>query len=188
MPGVLNQPTAQRENPLLTKIAQDAEAKVPPKLKEEFLSIMVAGGKLMWSQDLASERQAFDQALQQHGNVPEVVAHAVVKIASIIQNESQAKEPLASMGLAAQIFMAHTLQYVEGKHKITVTKEVIGETAQMVGVGLLRMFGVKDEQVKELFQKQAQGQTIVGEQATPAPEAEEDDAAIPDEPTDEEEA
>jgi hypothetical protein len=185
MPGVLNQPTAQRENPLLTKIAQDAEAKVPPKLKEQFLSIMVAGGKLMWSQELASERQAFDQALQQHGNVPEVVAHAVLKVSSIIQNESKAKEPLEAMGLAAQVFMAHTLQYVEAKHKMPVSKEVIGETAQLVGVNLLKMFGVTEQQVKDLFQKQGQVQSA-GEQVAPAPEAEEESDAIPGEPTDEE--
>lgn len=44
MPGVLNQAAPQqRENPLLTKIAKDAEAKVPEQFKEQFLSIMVAG-------------------------------------------------------------------------------------------------------------------------------------------------
>lgn len=187
MPGVLNQAAPQRENPLLTKIAKDAEAKVPEQFKDQFLSIMVAGGKLMWSQELASERQAFDQALQQQGNVPEVVAHAVLKICSIIQNESQAKEPLDAMGLAAQVFMAHTLQYVEAKHKMPVSKEVIGETAQLVGVNLLKMFGVTDEQVKELFQKQGQAQPT-GEPAPPDPAAEEEAPAVPDEPIDEEEA
>jgi hypothetical protein len=120
--------------------------------------------------------------------VPEVVAHAVVKICSIIQNESKAKQPLDALGLAAIIFMAHTLQYVEGKHKMPVTKEIIDQTTQMVSVGLLRMLGVKDEHVQALFQKQAQGQPA-GEATPPAPaEEEEESDAIPGEPTDEEEA
>jgi len=165
----------------LTRIAKEAEAQVPEQLKGQFLSIMVAGGKVMWSPELAEERQAFDQALQDANDVPKVVAHAVLKTIATIQNESGSDKPLDAMGLAAPIFMAHILQYVEAKHQIPVSKEMIDETGQLVGVNLMKMYGVTDEHVKELIRQRAKGQPAEQQSAEPAGQ----DEAEPGEPEEE---
>lgn len=173
MDGALQQPAPKqadsRENPLLTTIAQEAEAKVPEELKSQFLSIMVAGGKIMWSPEMTAERQMFDQSLKGLNDVPRVVAHTVLKIVSIIQNESQSKKPLAAIGLAAPIFMAHVLQYVEGKHKIQITRDVIDKTGQMVGVNLMKMYGVTEAHLQELIRQRSSGQGAAPQQGQPNP-------------------
>lgn len=158
MPGVLQQADPKpKSNPMLEQIAQQAEAQVPKNLQEEFISIMTVGGKLMWSDEMAEERATFDQVVQQSGNIPEVVSHAVLKIISIIQNESKRDKPLDAVGLAAPIFMAHILQYVEAKHGMPVSAEIIAETGQLLQVNLLKMFGVTEQHLQELLQSKSQG-------------------------------
>jgi len=146
-----------KSNPMLDQIIQQAEAQVPENLKQQFLSIMTVGGKLMWSDEMTQERAEFDQALQQSGDVPTVVSHAVLKIISIIQNESKQEKPLDAVGIAAPIFMAHILQYVESKHGIPVTKEIIDQTGQLLQVNLLKMYGVTDAHIQELIKQRSQG-------------------------------
>lgn len=175
MDGVLHKSARPaRSNPTLDKIAQEAEAQVPEQLRGEFTSIMVAGGKLMWSQEMTEERAAFDQAMKQIGDVPRVVSHAVLKIVSIIQNESKRDKPLDAIGIAAPIFMAHILQYVESRHGMAVTNEIIDETAQLMQVNLLKMYGVTEQQVQELIRSRSQGPTQEGQEPAPG------QSAVPD--------
>lgn len=197
MNGVLQSAAPKpKSNPMLDQIVQQAEAQVPENLKRQFLTIMTVGGKLMWSDQMTKEREEFDQALQQSGgDVPSVVVHTVLKIVSIIQNESKQEKPLDAVGLAAPIFMAHILQYVESKHGIPVTKELIDQTGQMLQVNLLKMYGVKDEHIQALFQQRAQGAAQqpaqTGTEGNSDEEAAEGTPAVTDsaqEETDEEEA
>lgn len=160
MNGILQQAAPKpKSNPMLDQIVQQAEAQVPEKLKNQFLTIMTVGGKLMWSEQMTKEREEFDQIMQQAGgNVPQVVTHTVLKIISIIQNESKQQKPLDAMGLAAPIFMAHILQYVEAKHGIPITKEIIDETGQMLQVNLLKLYGVTEQHIQELFKQRGQSE------------------------------
>lgn len=160
MNGVLQQAAPKpKSNPMLDQIIQQAEAQVPEKLKSQFLTIMTVGGKLMWSDQMTKEREEFDKLLEQSGNdVPQIVTHAVLKTVSIIQNESKQQKPLDAVGLAAPIFMAHILQYVESKHGIPVTKEVIDQTGQMLQVNLLKMYGVTDQHLQELIKQRGGSQ------------------------------
>ena len=193
MNGVLQQAAPKpKSNPMLDQIIQQAEAQVPEKLKSQFLTIMTVGGKLMWSDQMTKEREEFDKLLEQSGNdVPQIVTHAVLKTVSIIQNESKQQKPLDAVGLAAPIFMAHILQYVESKHGIPVTKEVIDQTGQMLQVNLLKMYGVKEEHIQELIKQRGQGQPEMA-QSGPEGNAEEEAEGTPavtdtpDEETDEE--
>ncbi len=155
MKGILQQPAPKpKSNPMLDQIVQQAEAQVPEDLKSQFLTIMTVGGKMMWSEEMTKEREEFDQIMQQSGgDVPQVVTHTVLKIISIIQNESQQEKPLEAVGLAAPIFMAHILQYVESKHGVPVTKEMIDETGQMLQVNLLKLYGVTEQHIQDLIKQ-----------------------------------
>lgn|SRR5574343_491432 len=197
MNGVLQQSAPKpKSNPLLDQIVQQAEAQVPENLKSQFLTLMTVGGKLMWSAQMTKEREEFDQALQQSGgDVPSVVVHTVLKIVSIIQNESKQEKPLDAVGLAAPIFMAHILQYVESKHGIPVTKETIDQTGQMLQVNLLKMYGVTEQHLQELIKQRGQGASQqpaqTGTEGNADEEAAEGTPAVTDsaqEETDEEEA
>lgn len=160
MNGVLQQAAPKpKSNPMLDQIVQQAEANVPENLKDQFTRIMVVGGKMMWSEAMTQEREEFDQLMQHaQGDVPTVVSHTVLKIISIIQNESKQEKPLEAVGLAAPIFMAHILQYVESKHGIQVTNQIIDETAQLMQVNLMKLYGVTEQHLQELIKQRSQGQ------------------------------
>lgn len=161
MNGVLQKAAPKpKSNPMLDQIVQQAEAQVPENLKEQVVTIMVVGGKLMWSEQMTKEREEFDQLLEQgRNNVPQIVTHTVLKTISIIQNESKQEKPLEAVGLAAPIFMSHILQYVEAKHGIPVTKEIIDQTGQMLQVNLLKMYGVTEQHIQELIKQRSQEKT-----------------------------
>ena len=194
MNGVLQQAAPKpKSNPMLDQIVQQSEAQVPEKLKSQFLTIMTVGGKLMWSEEMTQEREEFDQLLEQsRNNVPQIVSHTVLKTISIIQNESKQEKPLEAVGLAAPIFMSHILQYVESKHGIPVTKEMIDETAQLLQVNLLKMYGVTEQHLQELFKQRGQSEQPQMEQSAtegnePAePEAGPEEAPAEDETVPEE--
>ncbi len=175
MNGVLQSADAQpKSNPMLDQIIQHAEAQVPENLKSQFLSVMTVGGKLMWSDQMTQTRAQFDQLVQQYkDNIPTLVTHTVLREISVIQNESKQKDPLPAVGLAAPIFMAYILQYVESKHGIPVTKDMIDQTGQLLQVNLLKMYGVKYEHIQELIQMRS-GQ---GGQQPPAQSDQSDQSA-----------
>ncbi len=164
MNGILQRPAPKsKSNPMLDQIIQRAESHVPENLKTQFLTIMTVGGKLMWSDAMTKEREEFDQLIAQGKNdVPRIVTHTVLKTISIIQNESKQQKPLDAVGLAAPIFMAHILQYVEAKHGIPVTEEMIDQTGQMLQVNLLKMYGVTEQHLQELMKQRAQGTSAQG--------------------------
>jgi predicted Zn-dependent protease with MMP-like domain len=122
----------------------------------------------MWSEQMTKEREEFDQILEQsRDNVPQIVTHTVLKTISIIQNESKQQKPLDAIGLAAPIFMAHILQYVEAKHGIPITNEIIDQTGQMLQVNLLKLYGVTEQHIQELIEQRAQGQGAEGQSPSP---------------------
>lgn len=178
MNGAIQQANKPKENPMLTQIVDNATKQVPAKLKDQFERIMIVGSKMMWSDEMTEDRQEFDQLMQaQQSNVPEVVTHTVLKICSIIQNESGVKKPLDAMGIAAPIFMAHILQYVEAKLRIPVTNDLIDQTGQMLQVNLLKMYNVSEQMIQELLKGRG-GQP--GEQAAaPVSETEPADEGAP---------
>ncbi len=184
MNGMLQQAAPKpKSNPMLDQIVQQAEAQVPEKLKNQFLTIMTVGGKLMWSEQMTQEREEFDQVLEQaRNNVPQIVSHTVLKTISIIQNESQQEKPLEAVGLAAPIFMAHILQYVESKHGIPVSKEMIDETGQLLQVNLMKMYGVTEQHLQELIkQRGSSAQPEMEQTATEGNTPPEEPAAEPGE-------
>lgn len=191
MNGVLQKAAPKpKSNPMLDQIVQQAEANVPENLKDQFTRIMVVGGKMMWSDAMTKEREEFDQLMQQsQGDVPTVVSHTVLKIISIIQNESKQEKPLEAVGLAAPIFMAHILQYVESKHGIQVTNQIIDETAQLMQVNLMKLYGVTEQHLQELIKQRSQGQAPQTGQAMAqsGPEGNAEPDAEAEEPADDEE-
>lgn len=191
MNGVLQQAAPKpKSNPMLDQIVQQAEANVPENLKDQFTRIMVVGGKMMWSEAMTKDREEFDQLMQKsQGDVPTVVSHTVLKIISIIQNESKQEKPLEAVGLAAPIFMAHILQYVESKHGIQVTNQIIDETAQLMQVNLMKLYGVTEQHLQELIKQRSQGQAPQTGQAMAqsGPEGNTEPDAEAEEPADDEE-
>jgi hypothetical protein len=161
-------------NQPLKQIEPKVTASVPPQFKDEFDRILTAGRKLIWSSPLyEKETQPYIQAIQGPQDIAPKVSHGVVKVISLVIKEAKIPPKLdnpfypASFP-AAQVLMADALQYVESSRKIPVAPDLIAATTQAINAGLVKLYGIKPEQVKAaLAQAQKKSQGGVMEQAEP---------------------
>jgi hypothetical protein len=142
----------------LTQIVQGVEsAEMQPEMRDSYQRVVTAGMKLVWSAQFDEERERYLDQIQQPQDVPQIIAHGVVKIISIVQNESKSKSILIGVGPASTVLMCQILEYVQAKKGIDITPELIAQTALFVHQGLMHMYQITPE-VLEKVQQHAKGQ------------------------------
>lgn len=152
-------------NQLLTATKKKLEASVPPKLKNVYDRIIVAGMKLMWSDQTHKEMVSYLERIKSPQDVPAVIAHGIAKVIQILIREGNIKPKLedpfypASM-LAAQVLCMDALQYVEQKKKIPIDQALLAETHKLLMAGLFKLYGITEELMRKALahaqQQQAQ--------------------------------
>lgn len=150
-------------NQLLTATKKKLEGSVPPQLKDVYDRIIVAGMKLMWSDQTHKEMVSYLDRIKSPKDIPQLIAHGIAKLIQILIREGNIKPKLedpfypASM-LAAQVLCMDALQYVEQKKKITIDQAVLAETHKLLMSGLFKMYGITEELMrKALEHSQQQG-------------------------------
>lgn len=150
-------------NQLLTATKKKLEAAVPPQLKDVYDRIIVAGMKLMWSDQTHKEMVAYLDRIQSPKDIPQLIAHGIAKVIQILIREGKIAPKLedpfypASI-LAAQVLCMDALQYVEQKKKIVIDQAVLAETHKLLMSGLFKMYGVTEELMRKAL-AHAQQQT-----------------------------
>lgn len=135
-----------------------------PAMRKSYDQIATAGMKLMWSdgKEFQAERDSAMQQITSEQDIPRVIAHVVVKIISIIQEQSKQKEILLGIGPASTLFMCHALEFVEVAKKMSVTPEMLAETQHLVKEGLMDLYKITPAMLQQLADQQAKS-------APPAP-------------------
>lgn len=136
MNGVLNKPNTLTDT-LLQRTAQKSEASVPKPYQKGFRATMAAGLQTMFSEQTFPEMQTYMKTIKGPQDVPKIVSHGIVKLMTIMMNETKGKMPLETSGVAALVLMTHALQYVETLLKINITKDILAQTTQLVSQGML---------------------------------------------------
>ncbi len=167
-------------NQLLTATKKKLEGSVPPQLKDVYDRIIVAGMKLMWSDQTHKEMVSYLDRIKSPKDIPQLIAHGIAKLIQILIREGNIKPKLddpfysASM-LAAQVLCMDALQYVEQKKKITIDQAVLAETHKLLMSGLFKMYGITEELMRKALehsQQQAASKNPQGMvQQAPAPAA-----------------
>lgn len=167
-------------NQLLTATKKKLEGSVPPQLKDVYDRIIVAGMKLMWSDQTHKEMVSYLDRIKSPKDIPQLIAHGIAKMIQIIIQEGNIKPKLedpfypASM-LAAQVLCMDALQYVEQKKKIVIDQAVLAETHKLLMSGLFKMYGITEELMRKALehaQQQAASKNPQGMvQQAPAPAA-----------------
>lgn len=132
MAGLINDVKA----PLLTQTIQKAEASLPPKYRRGYDAIMAAGLKAMFDEGTFRYTQEYLRSIKSPQDAPKIVAHGILKLISIIFNQTKGKMPLEPSGTAALVLMCHALEYVERSMKMPVTPEILAQTTHLVSQGL----------------------------------------------------
>ena len=158
----------QVQDPLVKQtIARLESSKMPPEIRKSYDQIVTAGMQLMWAdgQEFDQERESALAKINGPQDVPNVVAHAAIKIISIVQNESKSKDILPGVGPAAILFMCHLLEFVEVAKKIPVTEEILDQTTVLTKEGLLDLYKI----TKEVLAKLGKGESAPNQSAPATP-------------------
>lgn len=162
MPGMIN----TIDDPLLQQAKKKAEDSVLPPLQQDFKNTMAAGLSLMFSKRTFGLMEDYFKPLTTVEQVPLVVAHGVVKLMSILYNESQPRSdadglaigpntgmPIQTMGPAAIVLAMHALDYVEEELQLPITKQIIDEVTKLTVQGVFTLLQQASKLSDEEFGK-----------------------------------
>lgn len=146
------------QDPLLKRVVTQVEAQLKdPAMKKSYDQIVVAGMSLMYSDSTHPEMEQYLGLIKGPQDVPKYVAHGIVKVLSIVQNESKQPEPLRAVGPAGITLMAQALEFVEQRNKIPVDKAMVDETTMLIKEGILALYKITPEVLAQLQQRGQQG-------------------------------
>lgn len=153
-------------NPLLEKIEQGIEDKVPAQLRTGYLEIVVAGNHVLFSPSMLP---AFTKVVMQ----PNFIQQLPLKMGNLmamISNESgknaqgQPKMNIMAIGPASMTLACHVLGFYEQVSKMQLNQDQIAQTLHDVAFAVLQKFGIGPEQI---VQAQAQSNNQAAQPASP---------------------
>lgn len=122
---------------LLKQVTARVDASVPKTFRQAYQKIVAAGKQLMFSDQTFGMMQDYMRRIQNPQDIPKIVSHGIVKVISMLFNESQGTLSLEAAGPAAIVLMADALEYVEQVAGIPVTKDIVDATTLLIKDGLL---------------------------------------------------
>lgn len=135
--GMAAKPEASADNAILSQIQANVMKTLPPKMTRSFHQIMAAGRKAMFSEQTFPEMTKYLGSIQSPDQIPQYVAHGVIKLLTLIMNQSQGKMSVEAVGPAAVMFMCDALEYLQDVKKMPIEKAVIDQTTLMLKDGLI---------------------------------------------------
>jgi len=151
MPGLVS----QLDNRLLIQAQKKTEASVPEQYRRGYTSIVAAGLKAMFSDKTFPLMKSYLAAIKSPQDIPQVVAHGIVKLMSILFNESKGKMPLEPSVPAAIVLMTHALDYIEEVMKMPIDANTIASATDLVDKGMLHLIkqasGLSDADMQQII-------------------------------------
>jgi hypothetical protein len=161
MAGLIN--AKKISDPILRQIESGIDKKVPPQLRSNYTSIIVASMKIIYSSE-ASKRIA--DKLRSSQDVQADVSQGTANIIAMVYNEvsknmdDKAKVNFINASMPACIsLMCQLLDFAEKLGAIEVTKDIAAEVSIATSKEMLKKFGITDEMVDNAV---AQGQNKGG--------------------------
>lgn len=164
------------KEPMLVEIRDQIERQLPPELEADYRAILRAGMKLMFSKQTHGFMMDYVQHIQASPpeQVPTLVAHGVIKMLTIIWNESKGKMKIEAAFPAATTLMCYALEYVKslGIH-LPLNKEMLAQTTKQLAAGFFKAFHITQSQIRQAVKQgrpaPGQGPSEATPPAEPAP-------------------
>lgn len=182
--GLMNEATAEPAEPseaapplkdaLLTKTREQVDAQVKPALQRDHQALVVAGMKIMYSEETYRMAVQSFNAVAKSQTPPKAAALATITLFAMIwrevrPTEQQQQTMVPAAFSAAIVLLCYVLEYMEQALKIPVTHQVLAQASAATTVGLLKLFGISQQQLTQATQGQAPaGQTPAAPRQVPA--------------------
>jgi hypothetical protein len=157
------------DNRLLTQARDKAEASVPEQYTRGYNQIVAAGLKAMFSEKTFPMMKEYLATIKGPQDIPNVIAHGIIKLLSLVFNASQGKLQIEASGPACIVLMTHALDYVEDVMKITITPDILAQSTQLVNQGLMHFLKQATKMSDEDFNQimQGRGKELAAAKQTP---------------------
>lgn len=143
----------------LDEIKKKIDATIPKEQKRGYNATMAAGMKLMFSEQTFPEAKQYMDQIQSPDQIPDAIAHGIVKGMSILMNQSKGRLPIESSAAAAQGLMTQALEYLQQVKGMPVTNDVLAQTVKAVNQGMMQLIkqysGLDDDQFNQILQGKA---------------------------------
>ncbi|OIR02635.1 hypothetical protein GALL_153490 [mine drainage metagenome] len=153
------------QNPILKRIEDGIEAKIPPGSRQQYMAIVVSGMQIMFS---PATRHMLMQKIQQPGDIVTKVSSGIAQLVGTIYNQSQGKMSVPEAVPAAITLAMQVLDFAERSKAIdTVTTDVAAQVVQATAQAVLKLFGIGRAKVQEVMAARQGAQMPSGAQSAP---------------------
>lgn len=142
------------QDPALKQIEQGIEAAVPKELKKAYMQVLVAGMKVMFSQNTS---KFMEQRLANAQDPVQAVSTGIADLLMLIYNESKRTMSIPAAMLAAFSLMAQALDYAEKIGAIQVTPELIEQCTEATWQAATAKFGITKDKIDQVIAQSQQG-------------------------------
>lgn len=132
----------QLTDPLLVQVKRDVEAQVPKDLKDAYDRVIVAGLKLMYSDQTHRYLDEYLEKTKDAKNPAQMIAHGLMKLLQILFKESQGKLSVEAAFPAITVLMCYALEDLEQRYQMDVTDKLIADTTRAVTAGYFHLFDI----------------------------------------------
>jgi len=149
------QPAQQADNkisnPILQKIQDQIEQKVPADLKKDYLAVVVAGMKVMFSPETSNMMM---DRLKASDDVVKNVSSGIADLLALLYQESGQKMSVPAAMFAAIVLMCQALDVAEKTMGIEITPDLASACAEETAKASMAKFGIDDAAVENAIQQQ----------------------------------
>ena len=127
------------DDPLLVNMRTEIEAKLPQEMKDGYQRIVVAGMKILFSDETHEHVRQVMSAIAQRGNTPEDIANGMVNMLGLIHTESKGRMQGEAAFPALVTLTSYALEYMEKTQGLKVDQAFVKQLGQV----LLQKFKTK---------------------------------------------
>ena len=143
-----------------------AQIKVPPEMKSAYERIVLAGMKVMFSQET---HKMMLQELQGEGPIEQRLAKGIAGLMAILWKQSNQTMPPQLVVPAAMELLLEAIDFINESGQEEVDEQTIGEAIRLTIGAVLQQFGVNEETVKQAAAQEG-GQPPAGGEGQPPAE------------------
>ncbi len=138
-------PAKGQMDPILTKVKEGVESKLPPDLQQGVQQVVVAGMKLLYDPSTHGQVQRIYDALAQGGFQPTAIATGMVNLLGMIAKGSKGKMPVQAAFPAGVILLVYVLDDLSHRG-LKVTSDLVKEIAKQMKPLFTKAFGLDQGQ------------------------------------------
>jgi len=154
----------QASNPLLAKVEQGVQAKVPPALQDGLSRVVHAGMSILYAPTLKAQLQ---QRIAQTKNPAQEAGQGAARMITELYAQSKKTMPGALIMPAAMIFALEYVDLLAKAGKAQVTPSLIDQLTQTVSDSVLQAMGITKDKLQQIIAAR-QGGAAPGAVAPPA--------------------